>query len=148
MERLTQAIAYAKRETQKDFAVLFIDLDNFKKVNDTLGHGAGDALLKEVARKLKANTRETDTVARLGGDEFVVLLERLESQQHVNIFAKRMLELLHFDVPTIKGNIHVSGSIGVAVYDPRFSTGEELLASADKAMYQAKASGKGQATLW
>jgi diguanylate cyclase len=147
MERLTQAIAYAKREIQKDFAVLFIDLDNFKKVNDTLGHAAGDALLKEVAGKLRANTRETDTVARLGGDEFVILLERLESQQ-VKGFAKRILELLHFDVPTLGGSIQVSGSIGIATYDPRFSTAEELLASADKAMYHAKASGKGQATLW
>lgn len=148
MERLTQAMGYAKREAQKDFAVLFIDLDNFKKVNDTLGHGAGDALLVEVARTLKANTRETDTVARLGGDEFVILLERLESPHQASQFAKRILEHLHFDIPTLEGSIKVSGSIGIAVYDPRFSTGEELLASADKAMYHAKVSGKGQATLW
>jgi diguanylate cyclase len=132
MERLTQAIGYAKREAQKDFAVLFIDLDNFKRVNDTLGHQAGDALLTDVARKLKANTRETDMVARLGGDEFVILLERLQSPQQVKHFAKRILEHLHFDIPTLEGNIQVSGSIGIAVYDPRFSTAEELLASADK----------------
>ena len=77
----------------------------------------------------------------------MILLERLESQQ-VKGFAKRILEHLQFGVPTPEGSIQVSGSIGIATYDPRFSTAEELLASADKAMYHAKASGKGQATLW
>jgi diguanylate cyclase len=148
MERLTQAMSYAKRSQQKDFAVLFIDLDNFKQVNDSLGHQAGDELLINVAKRLQSNVRETDTVARFGGDEFVVLLARLASPHQASYFAKRILEHLHFDVPTLEGGIHVSGSIGIAVYDPRFSTAEELLASADKAMYHAKASGKGQATIW
>lgn len=147
MERLTQAMNYAKREQQKSFAVLFIDLDNFKKVNDMLGHQAGDALLLDVAKRLKANVRETDTVARIGGDEFVVLLARLSSKQQARYFAKRILEHLHLDIPTPGSSIHITGSIGIAIYDKCFNTAEELLAHADKAMYQAKASGKGQVTL-
>jgi diguanylate cyclase (GGDEF)-like protein len=148
MERLNQAIAHSKRDGLGQFAVLFIDLDNFKQVNDRLGHSAGDALLVAVAKKLKASFRETDTVARLGGDEFVVLLNHPISQKDSSGFAERILRELRFELATPDGPITVTGSIGIASYDPRFSSAEELLGQADKAMYRAKALGKEQATLW
>jgi diguanylate cyclase (GGDEF)-like protein/PAS domain S-box-containing protein len=142
LERLNHALAHNKRHPHNKFALLFIDLDNFKKVNDTLGHGAGDDLLKQVATKLKAQVRETDTVARLGGDEFVVLLEGLEAANTANAFAERMLEHLRLELPTATGSIAISASIGIAVPDQSLVAAQDLLTHADKAMYHAKSKGK------
>jgi diguanylate cyclase (GGDEF)-like protein/PAS domain S-box-containing protein len=148
MERLSQALARHKRKTHTTFALLFIDLDNFKTVNDTLGHAAGDAVLIEVAKRLKSNLRETDTVARLGGDEFLVLLEGLESEAAARSFAKRISSTLTITCGAGREAIEVRASIGIAHHDASSVTAQELLARADKAMYRAKAKGTGQVTLW
>jgi diguanylate cyclase len=148
MERLSQALARHKRDAHTTFALLFIDLDNFKTVNDTLGHSAGDAVLIEVAKRLRGNLRETDTVARLGGDEFLVLLEGLESEEAARPFAERISSELIIICGAGNDTIEVRASIGIAHHDATSLTAPELLARADKAMYQSKAKGKGQVTLW
>jgi diguanylate cyclase (GGDEF)-like protein/PAS domain S-box-containing protein len=137
LEHLTQAIAQHKRDSSSEFAVLFIDLNHFKQVNDTLGHQAGDALLVEVAKRLQRTVRESDTVARLGGDEFVVLLTGF-SNSDATLLAERLLRELRFEVPGHDGAIEVSGSLGLA-FSGSYASAEELLANADKAMYKAKA---------
>jgi diguanylate cyclase (GGDEF)-like protein len=144
LERLNHAMAHAKREQAETLAVLFIDLNNFKQVNDTLGHQAGDDLLKQVATRLKAKVRETDTVARLGGDEFVILLSNPLDQESRKRFVERIMRALHFDLESPTGTITVTGSIGVANDDPSITCAEDLLAQADKAMYAEKALGKRQ----
>jgi diguanylate cyclase len=147
MERLSQAIARHKRDAHTTFALLFIDLDNFKTVNDTLGHAAGDAVLIQVARKLKGNLRATDTVARLGGDEFLVLLEGLESEEAVRPFVDRISSELIIACGSKKDGPYVRASIGIAYYNDSSMTAHDLLSLADKAMYRSKALGKGRATL-
>jgi diguanylate cyclase (GGDEF)-like protein/PAS domain S-box-containing protein len=144
MERLSQAIARHKRDAHTTFALLFIDLDNFKTVNDTLGHAAGDAVLIQVARKLMGNIRTTDTVARLGGDEFLVLLEGLESEAAARPFVERISSELVITCGGKQAVIEVRASIGTAHYDASM-TAHDLLSLADKAMYRSKALSKGQA---
>lgn len=138
-ERLTQAIGLARRK-ETHMAVLFIDLDCFKTINDRLGHGAGDQLLRSVGNRLRECIRSTDTVCRLGGDEFVVLLTEIEQYQD----AAQVAELLHrsFCFPhLIQGHeIPVSLSIGISVYPNDGNDGEALLHTADSAMYHIKAS--------
>lgn len=146
MERLSQAIARHKRDAHSTFALLFIDLDNFKTVNDTLGHAAGDAVLIQVAKKLKSSLRETDTAARLGGDEFLVLLEGLESQEAAQIFAERISSELVITCGKQTEPLEVRASIGIAHHDGSDLSAYELLAKADKAMYRTKARRKGQVT--
>jgi diguanylate cyclase (GGDEF)-like protein/PAS domain S-box-containing protein len=141
LERLNQVMIHHKRDATNNFAVLFIDLDNFKQVNDALGHQAGDALLVEVAQRLKFSVRESDTVARLGGDEFVVLLEGF-SNTAATLLADRLLHELRFDVPSTGDSIKVSGSLGIAFPNSGYASAEDLLSNADKAMYKAKALGK------
>jgi diguanylate cyclase (GGDEF)-like protein/PAS domain S-box-containing protein len=146
MERLSQAMARHKRHTHTTFALLFIDLDNFKTVNDTLGHAAGDAVLVEVATRLKGNLRETDTAARLGGDEFLVLLESLESEEAAWRFAKRISSILTITWGAGSKAIEVRASIGLAHHNPA-CTAQELLSRADQAMYEAKYSGTGKVSV-
>jgi diguanylate cyclase (GGDEF)-like protein/PAS domain S-box-containing protein len=146
MERLNHALHRAKREGQNYFALLFLDLDNFKAVNDSLGHDVGDQLLQDVATCLRTNLRSTDTAARLGGDEFVVLLEDVEPPTSAKVFAKRLLKQLEFRY-TATQTLVVRGSLGIALGDAS-CTAKELLNRADEAMYQAKALGKGQFALW
>ncbi len=141
IERLKQAIAMFIRSPQK-ISLLFVDLDGFKPVNDTYGHGVGDKLLKEVASRLDACIREGDTVARLGGDEFVVML--LESDlAHATGVAERVLETVRRPYELGKKTItDVSASIGIAEYPLHADSLEAFLAAADKAMYVAKRDGK------
>jgi diguanylate cyclase (GGDEF)-like protein/PAS domain S-box-containing protein len=137
MERLTHALHANRRDRNKTFAVLFMDLDKFKAVNDTLGHAAGDQLLVKVAARLRSSVREGDTAARLSGDEFVVLLEGVQSPPAVNTFTERLLEVLRQPYEINNELLHVSGSIGVALADLSCEA-EEILRRADEAMYKAK----------
>jgi diguanylate cyclase (GGDEF)-like protein/PAS domain S-box-containing protein len=146
LDRLGQSLA--KSERNKRFgAVLFLDLDNFKNLNDTLGHQMGDRLLQRVAMRLQDATRETDTVARLGGDEFVILLEELgtslcEARKHAEAVAAKIVSVLGVE-HTIEGHgIHSTPSLGVALFDARTHSVDELLKQADMAMYEAKAAGR------
>ena len=141
MERLGRQIAVAARE-QRILAVMFLDLDRFKFVNDNLGHDVGDDVLKTVAQRLLALVRQVDTVARLGGDEFVVLLENPAGRDQVALIAKRIVTAIN-EPMEFRGKVaQVGTSIGVAVYPDDGSTGADLIKNADAAMYAAKAAGK------
>jgi diguanylate cyclase (GGDEF)-like protein len=117
-----------------------MDINGFKQVNDTLGHGCGDKLLQEVAHRLTTSIRESDTVARFGGDEFAVLMPDLASRDDVNIVLKKILAL--FDTPFMLDDTAVtsSASIGISLFPDDGANGEELIKNADKAMYEAKES--------
>ncbi len=140
-DRMKQEIAYAKREKKK-FALMFLDLDNFKEVNDKFGHDIGDQLLQEVAKKFNELLREADTICRLGGDEFIILLPRLRKPRENAVdVARKILHSLG-EPFLIKGNqIHITTSIGIALYPDDGEEGEILIKSADKAMYSAKKEG-------
>lgn len=130
------------RRYNNTFAILFIDLDGFKEVNDTFGHDAGDDLLKDAANRLKTNVRDSDIVARLGGDEFTIILPTFDYAHTIENLATKLLSSLA-DTFFIKGqHIHISASIGIALYPLHGRTHEALINHADSAMYQAKAKGK------
>jgi diguanylate cyclase (GGDEF)-like protein len=136
-DRLEQALAMARRHKQK-FAVLFLDLDHFKDINDTLGHDMGDVLLKDTADRLRGCVRETDTVARMGGDEFTIILTDVNLPESARVVAKKVLKVLARPF-VLKEEEHVIGaSIGIAVYPSDGEDSETLVKHADAAMYQAK----------
>jgi len=140
-DRMKQEIAYAKRE-QKKFALMFLDLDDFKEVNDKFGHDIGDQLLQGVAKRFRKLLRKTDTICRLGGDEFIILLPRLTQPREnaVDVALKIFSSLSELFL--IKGNqIHITTSIGIALYPDDGDEEEVLIKSADKAMYLAKEEG-------
>ena len=140
-DRIKQEIAYARRERKK-FSLMFLDLDNFKLVNDKFGHDAGDELLQETAKRFNNLLRESDTICRLGGDEFIILLPRLKHpRKNTEDVARKIVHSL--DEPfLIKDNqIYVNTSIGIALYPDDGEEGEILIKSADKAMYTAKKEG-------
>ncbi|MWV11346.1 EAL domain-containing protein [Pseudomonas sp. R-28-1W-6] len=145
-DRLQHALAHHARSGEEG-ALLFIDLDNFKTLNDTLGHALGDQLLQQVALRLRRLLREEDSLARLGGDEFVLMLERLSSNaaqalSEIEIVGKKLLDSLA-EPYDLNGHEHRStASIGVALFSDAHSTVEELLKRADLAMYEAKAAGR------
>jgi diguanylate cyclase (GGDEF)-like protein/PAS domain S-box-containing protein len=143
-DRLNQAIMQARRK-HHHVAVLFLDLDRFKLLNDTLGHDAGDYILKDVARRLSSCVRDVDTVSREGGDEFVVVLPDLERPENARIVADKILR--EFASPTEIGGqeIHVTTSIGISHYPNDATDASLLLKHADSAMYQAKDSGRNTA---
>ncbi|MCP4302057.1 MAG: EAL domain-containing protein [Gammaproteobacteria bacterium] len=153
-QSLEQTIGNAKRDGQK-FAVLFVDLDRFKRINDTLGHTIGDGLLKDVADRLAKCTRSTDSVshldplaigtiklARLGGDEFVIKLYGIDSEDSVALVADRIISALTPPFTCAGHQFVVTPSIGIALYPQDGDTGEELLMNADSAMYRAKSVGR------
>ncbi len=140
-DRLAQAMRTAKRQ-QKRIAVIFIDLDRFKWVNDHLGHEAGDQVLKETARRLTACVRESDTVARLGGDEFTMVLLQIENVADVKTIAKRILQKLSKPFLLDKQEVSIGGSIGISFYPEDGLEADSLLKKADVAMYQAKEGGR------
>lgn len=146
-DRMTQAIASARRH-EKLLAVLFLDLDGFKAVNDRLGHAAGDELLREVARRLKQTVRAEDTVARLGGDEFVVLLNGMNHMDDVTVLLDRIMEKVRGAVWPEGSEPMVSASIGLTLYPMDEGDEETLLRHADMAMYQAKTHGRNQFQLF
>lgn len=141
-DRLRQAILLAKRDNSP-LAVLFIDLDRFKPVNDQLGHSAGDQLLKQVAIRLRQSLRESDTVARVGGDEFVVLLRQLKHADDAERVAHKLLAALSQPFEVLEQTLVISASVGLALYPQHAQTDEQLLHAADDAMYAAKRSGAG-----
>lgn len=141
-DQIDQALERA-HTSGKRFALLFLDLDGFKKVNDTLGHDAGDELLVKVATELKAAVRETDVVARLGGDEFVVLLHDLEHVTPATTIATEIVRRLSMPFPLAKAEVRIGTSIGIALYPEHDTHREGLLKAADEAMYAAKAGGRG-----
>ena len=139
--RLEDAIKTAHRRDQS-FALLFLDLDGFKDVNDTLGHDAGDELLVTIAQRLKAALRDSDFVARLGGDEFCILMDNLSSEFNAANLANRCLKGLAQEATVKQHALHPHVSIGIAIYPQDGDTGETLLKAADSAMYAAKQDGK------
>ena len=142
-DRLRVAFARAQRRSEK-IAVLDIDLDRFKDVNDTLGHEAGDRLLVEVSRRLSAEMRSTDTLARLGGDEFAVLLTSLDSEEDASNAAARLIEAVSGPIDLGGDPVFVGASVGIAHFPDDAGDLESLRKHADLAMYEAKALGRGQ----
>ncbi len=140
-DRLNQAIMSARRK-QRHVAVLFLDLDRFKVVNDTLGHDTGDFILKDVARRLASCVREGDTVSREGGDEFVMILPDLERPEHARVVADKIMKELVRPVEIGGHEIHVTPSIGISHYPNDATDVHQLLKHADNAMYQAKDAGR------
>jgi diguanylate cyclase (GGDEF)-like protein/PAS domain S-box-containing protein len=141
-DRLDQALARSERSGDK-LAVLLVDLDGFKQVNDTLGHDAGDQLLKEVAGRFVRTLRPSDTIARLGGDEFALLLEGAQEQQAVTI-ASRLIESLVEPVTVSSRPLTVGASVGIVVHEGGPGESEDLIRHADVAMYAAKEAGRGR----
>ena len=139
--RLEQALATVRRNTQP-LAVLLIDMDRFKNINDTLGHLVGDKLLIDVARRLEAIVRESDIVARLGGDEFIVVLTNLDAARNVMSVGSKILETLGQPYPVDGQMLHTTPSIGISMFPEDGNDSETLLKHADTAMYHAKAGGR------
>jgi diguanylate cyclase (GGDEF)-like protein/PAS domain S-box-containing protein len=139
-DRITQAIALAHR-SHKQVAVLFIDLDGFKPVNDLLGHSVGDELIRSVALRLKAAVRASDTVSRNGGDEFVVLLSEIDHAEHAALCADKIIAAVAAPHDVFGRKLRVTASVGIAVYPFDGAKAEALLKSADAAMYRAKDTG-------
>jgi two-component system CheB/CheR fusion protein len=140
LDRIQQTIARAQRQGQC-FAVLFVDLDNFKVVNDSLGHAAGDLMLREVATRLQECVRMADTVARFGGDEFAILVE-LTAVEESEVAARRIIESLARPMQLAGSELTASASIGISLFPEDGTDAETLLRNADSAMYQAKENGK------
>ena len=148
MERLQQALQQAKYSDEK-IAVLFIDLDRFKIINDTLGHHIGDGLLQSVARRLTQAVRSHDTVSRLGGDEFVILMRHIDDQSELkHLVEQRFIPLIRQSHIVERHELHVSCSVGIAIYPDDGSDMDELMRRADAAMYEAKTSGRDMARFY
>lgn len=141
LDRLEQALALARR-TGRTLALLFLDIDRFKAVNDTAGHGAGDQLLRHIAERLKASTRASDTVARVGGDEFTVVLSEVSRTDDVVAYVEKLLEHLRAPLAVGAQSLAVTASVGISLYPEDGDTAEMLLDRADRAMYLAKEEGR------
>ncbi len=146
-DRLTQELAAAAAGLARG-ALLYIDLDHFKKVNDTLGHAAGDQLLAIVAQRLKSCVKEGDTVARLGGDEFTVVLRHVGDPDSARVVAERIVHSLQLPVNVAGRDHHVRASVGIALFPDDGATLEDVLRNADLAMYRAKEAGRGRAVFY
>ncbi|MFA5082070.1 MAG: EAL domain-containing protein [Hydrogenophilaceae bacterium] len=140
-DRFEQAIALAARESRK-VALLFLDLDNFKNINDTLGHQAGDHLLQQVVGRLNEAVRSSDTISRQGGDEFLVILSGLEDENGADAVARHIVERLGQPIEVDGQELHTSGSIGISIFPDDGDEFDTLLKKADMAMYSAKESGR------
>ncbi|MEL6765237.1 MAG: diguanylate cyclase, partial [Cyanobacteria bacterium J06607_6] len=142
VERLDHAIQRLKRQPDHLFAILFIDLNRFKVVNDSLGHVVGDQLLQQVARLLEGHVRSLDTVARLGGDEFVILLEQIASPKEAIQVVERIQQDLKRPMTVMGHTVFTTASIGIALSNLGYASGQDILRDADNAMYRAKAQGQ------
>lgn len=140
-DRLTVAIRQAKRNGNK-IAVLFVDMDNFKLINDSLGHTNGDLLLQEFGKRLKQVAREQDTVARLGGDEFLIIVNNIQTNHHVDEFTLRLMMIINEPYLIESQKIHVTASIGIALYPDDGVQAQDLIKNSDLAMYQSKSENK------
>jgi diguanylate cyclase (GGDEF)-like protein len=141
LDRLSLALAYAKRH-ELDVAVLFVDLDNFKRINDTLGHEVGDKLLVEVAKRFSRVMRDGDTVARLGGDEFLVVVPDVEGPKEVEKISEKIIDVLTQPIELEGREIYIGASVGVSLYPDDGKDSSILMRNADAAMYIAKDSGR------
>ncbi|MGB5064816.1 MAG: sensor domain-containing diguanylate cyclase [Candidatus Competibacter sp.] len=148
MKRLNYALAYAARQPRYGFALLYLDLDRFKIINDTLGHNIGDELLREVSRHLLNAVRKVDIVARLGGDEFVILLMDITIPEEAERVAQNIHSLLTPPVILQSNAIKISASIGIALSTIKYQDAAAMLHDADTAMYAAKSNGKSQYVLF
>ena len=140
-DRIQAAIATAKRD-EETAAALFIDLDGFKSVNDTMGHEAGDALLIGVAKRLLDCVREVDTVARIGGDEFLIVLSGIHGKNDAEMVAGKVVDAISTPFSLTQGEAKIGASVGIALYPDHAKTAEDLIKQADQAMYDIKYSGK------
>ncbi|MFT5660019.1 MAG: diguanylate cyclase (GGDEF)-like protein/PAS domain S-box-containing protein [Sulfurimonas sp.] len=140
-DRVDHAISKTKRANTK-LAMIFIDLDNFKSINDTLGHHTGDELLKHIAKCIKKSVRESDTVARLGGDEFTILVEDIREDNHVTYLAESLIKNIKQSLVLSSQEIYPSASIGICLYPDDTTSKDKLMQFADTAMYRAKENGK------
>lgn len=140
-DRLKHALAIASRNNLK-IAILFLDVDDFKEINDTLGHESGDNVLSEIAKRLRESIRETDTVARLGGDEFVVVLEDIESIDNITLIAEKLINRTGSPITLDNSQKTLGISIGISIFPDHGDTVQVLIKSADAAMYEAKKTGK------
>jgi len=143
-DRLSYALKHLKRHPTNRFAILFIDLDRFKMINDTLGHQAGDEFLIEIAARLLDCVRDNDILARLGGDEFVILLDSLQSQDDVEEVASRIITAIEQPFELNGHTLYSNASIGIALCGSHYQDSNEILRDADAAMYQAKSLGRGR----
>jgi len=140
-DRIQQALIHSRRNGNQG-AVLFIDLDKFKFINDTMGHDVGDLLLKEVAQRLVSSLRSEDTVARIGGDEFIVVLHSVATAQDAGTTAQKLLDALLLPYRFADKELHISASIGIAVFPDDGEDMDTLLKNSDAAMYHAKEAGR------
>lgn len=140
-DRINTAINFHQRQSLQ-MALLFIDLDGFKSINDTYGHDVGDELLIQVANKLAQCVRKSDTIVRFGGDEFVLLLTGLHNQEEAAFIAEKVLKLVQQPFQLTVGEANVGCSIGIAMYPDDAKTDTDLLKEADRLMYKVKAAGK------
>lgn len=140
-DHVPQALARARR-TGNLLAVMFLDIDHFKSINDSIGHGGGDEVLQEFARRLVACVRRTDLVARQAGDEFVVVLESVQGVEDVQVIARKIISAMGEPFKLMSGDRTVSASIGIALVDKHEVSPTELMLKADEALYQAKAAGR------
>ncbi|MCU0938099.1 MAG: EAL domain-containing protein [Burkholderiaceae bacterium] len=145
---LDQALQAQRHDPSRHFAVMYLDFDRFKLINDSLGHGAGDEFLVKVARRIQEHVRPNDVVARLGGDEFAILTEHLGNTHHAVALAERLQAALRRPLQIAGKEISTSASIGITFSDVGYRTPEEVLRDADLAMYKAKARGKAQYALF
>jgi len=141
LDRLTQAIELTHRQG-KQLAVMFLDLDRFKYINDSLGHSVGDQLLQSIAHRLVGCVRNSDTVSRQGGDEFILLLPSIEHAADAALCAQKILAAFKIPYPIERQDLHIGVSIGISIYPDDGSDAESLIKSADTAMYHAKESGR------
>jgi len=143
-DRLALGLAQAKRHG-RTLAVMFMDLDSFKAINDTYGHDAGDSVLRMVAERLKENTRIDDTVSRHGGDEFLYLLFEMKDDKHAAFIAEKIIKAIQAPCEICTDTLSVSPSIGIAVFPKDGKTADDLIKNADTAMYEAKRNKSGYA---
>ncbi|MFN0121158.1 MAG: putative bifunctional diguanylate cyclase/phosphodiesterase [Blastocatellia bacterium] len=144
LDHLKLAIGRNRRRKERNYAVLFMDCDRFKLINDSLGHSAGDELLVTIARRLESRLRPGDTIARLGGDEFTILLEDISDRDEVTLLAERVQKALAEPISLQGTEVTVTTSIGIALGAPEYDQPEDVLRDADTAMYHAKSGGKAQ----
>lgn len=140
-ERLKQSIKQASR-IEKSLAVIFLDLDHFKHINDSFGHPLGDELLKQVSDRILHTLRGTDTIARVGGDEFIIILENIDKYENVGLTTEKLITSFELPFQLSTNEISISASLGISLYPHDGKTAEELLRNADSAMYKAKEAGR------